>query len=71
MLDHLMPHLNGLELYRRFKEIDSKMKCCIITATDEQLTDEEENPQRRGNLRVIKKPISNGKLLTEINSILG
>jgi DNA-binding response OmpR family regulator len=27
VLDHLMPHLNGLELYRRIKEIDSRMKC--------------------------------------------
>ena len=27
VLDQLMPHLNGLELYRRIKKIDSRMKC--------------------------------------------
>ena len=42
MLDYLMPHLNGLELYRRIREVDSRMKGFIITATHEQLTDTED-----------------------------
>ena len=71
VLDYFMPHLNGLDLYRKIKEIDSKMKCCIITATHEQFTDDEDNPQRPNNLSVIRKPISNAELLAEINSILG
>ena len=71
MLDYLMPHLNGLNLYGKIKEIDSKMKCCIITATNEQFTDDEENPRRPNNLSVTRKPIGNAELLTEINSILG
>ncbi|MFI5423664.1 MAG: response regulator [Nitrososphaeraceae archaeon] len=71
VLDYLMPHLNGLDLYGKIKEIDSKMKCCIITATNEQFTDDEENPRRPNNLSVIRKPIGNAELLTEINSILG
>ena len=70
VLDYLMPHLNGLDLYRRIKEIDSGIKCYIITATNEQFTDDEENPRRPNNLSVIRKPISNVELLTEIDSIL-
>ena len=27
VLDYLMPHLNGLELYRRIREIDSRIRC--------------------------------------------
>jgi CheY-like chemotaxis protein len=71
LIDYLMPHINGLDLYTRIKEIDSGIKCCIITATHEQFTDDEENPRRPNNLCVIRKPISNVELLTEINSILG
>ena len=41
VLDYLMPHLNGLELYRRIREIDPRMECCIITATHEKFSDDE------------------------------
>ena len=69
MLDYLMPHLNGLELYRRIRELDSRMKGFIITATHEQLTDTEDS-RRPHDLTVIRKPISNEDLLTKITSIL-
>ena len=55
VLDYLMPHLNGLELYRRIREIDSRIKCSILTATHEQLTDDEDNPQRQEGLEGDKK----------------
>jgi len=70
LLDYLMPHLTGLELYRRIRELDSTMKGFIITATHEQLTDIEDKSQRPENLKVIRKPISNEDLLRKINSIL-
>jgi len=70
LLDYLMPHLTGLELYRRIRELDSRMKGFIITATHEQLTDIEDKSQRPENLKVIRKPISNEDLLRKINSIL-
>jgi CheY-like chemotaxis protein len=70
LLDYLMPHLNGLELYRRIREIDSRMRGLILTATHEQLTADEDNPQRGKNLRVIRKSISNEELLRNVNSIL-
>ena len=70
LIDYLMPHLNGLELYRRTKEIDSTMKCCIITAIHEQFNEDDHHPKRQENLWVIRKPISNEDLLMKINSIL-
>jgi two-component system OmpR family response regulator len=70
MLDYLMPHLNGLELYRRIRDLDSRMKGFIITATHEQLTDIEDKSQKPDNLTVIRKPISNEELLLKIKSIL-
>jgi CheY-like chemotaxis protein len=70
LLDYLMPHLTGLELYRRIRELDSTMKGFIITATHEQLTDIEDKSQRPENLKLIRKPISNEDLLRKINSIL-
>jgi CheY-like chemotaxis protein len=70
LLDYLMPHLTGLELYRRIRELDSTMKGFIITATHEQLTDIEDKSHRPEILKVIRKPISNEDLLRKINSIL-
>ena len=70
LLDYLMPDLNGLELCRRIKENDSRMKCCIITATHELFTDDEDNPQKQEGLKVIRKPIGIEKLLMKIKSIL-
>jgi len=71
LLDYRMPDLNGLELYGKIKENDSRMKCCIITSTHEQFTEDEDNPRRPNNLTVIRKPISNAELLAEITSVLG
>ena len=70
VLDYLMPHLNGLELYRRIREINPRIRCSILTATHEKFSEEEDNPQGQGNLKVIRKPIGNEELLMNINSIL-
>ena len=32
LLDNKMPNMTGFELYRKLKEIDSKVKVCFITA---------------------------------------
>jgi two-component system, OmpR family, response regulator ChvI len=32
ILDIKMPNMTGFELYRKLKEIDSKVKVCFITA---------------------------------------
>ncbi len=68
--DYRMPNLNGLELYARMREIDPSTKALLLTASHEQLTDENNQIQGRDNLRVIRKPITNEELLSEIDSIL-
>ena len=69
VLDYRMPKLNGLELYAQITEIDPTAKALLLTANHEQFT---EGKQLEGKdyLRVITKPISNNKLLAEINSTL-
>jgi DNA-binding response OmpR family regulator len=69
VLDYRMPKLNGLELYVRIREIDPTAKALLLTANHEQFT---EGKQLEGKdyLRVITKPISNEKLLAEIDSTL-
>ena len=69
LLDHRMPNLNGLELFARIREIDPTAKALLLTANHEQFT---EGGLRVGQdyLRVITKPISNEKLLAEIDYTL-
>ena len=67
VLDYIMPDLNGLELYRRIREIDPRIRCSILTATHEKFSEDEDNPQRSENLRIIRKPIGNAELLMKIS----
>jgi CheY-like chemotaxis protein len=66
LLDYRMPNLNGLELFARIRERDPTAKAMLLTANHEQFT---EGELRAGQdyLRVITKPISNEKLLAEID----
>ena len=67
MLDYLIPHLNGIKIYRRIREIDPTIRCSILTATHEKFSEDEDNPQRSENLRIIRKPIGNAELLMKIS----
>ena len=51
VLDYIMPNLNGLEIYRRIREIDPRIRCSIPTATHEKFSEDEDNPQGQGNWR--------------------
>ena len=69
LLDYRMPNLNGLELYARMREIDPTTKTLLLTANHEQFN---EGKQVEGQhyLKVITIPISNEKLLAEVESVL-
>ena len=66
VLDYIMPDLNGLELYRRIREKDPRIRCSILTATHEKFSEDEDKPQRPENLKIIRKPIGNEELLMNI-----
>ena len=67
LLDYRTPKLNGLELYAQMGEIDPTAKALLLTANHEQFT---EGELRVGQDYLITKPISNEKLLAEIDSTL-
>ena len=69
LLDYRMPKLNGLELYARMREIDPTAKALLLTANHEQFN-EGKQIEGQHNLKVFTKPISNEKLLSEVNSVL-
>ena len=68
VIDYLMPNLNGLELYKRLKDLDPSIKALFLTASHEELN-EQENP-RQDRLNFVGKPIAPEKLLWEIDSML-
>ena len=69
LIDYRMPNLNGLELFARIREINPTARALLLTANHEQFT---EGKQIEGQdyLKVITKPISNEKLLAEVDSVL-
>ena len=69
LLDYRMPKLNGLELYAQITEIDPTAKALLLAANHEQFTGGKQL-EGKDYLRVITKPISNEKLLAEIDSVL-
>ena len=69
LLDYRMPNLNGLELFARIRKIDPTAKALLLTANHEQFI-EGKHKVGQDYLRVITKPISNEKLLAEVDSVL-
>jgi DNA-binding response OmpR family regulator len=71
VLDIKMPKMNGFELCRRIKKIDSKVKVCFLTAGEmyydgySNIIDDQKNHQ------FIRKPIENEELLKKVNAIMG
>jgi two-component system, OmpR family, response regulator ChvI len=71
VIDYRMPNLNGIELYERIRDIDSSIKAVLLTASHEQLIENErKNAQGQKYMRVITKPVTNEKLRAEIDSVL-
>lgn len=70
IMDIRMPHLNGFELYRELKKLDSKVKVSFLTAFEIY---HEEFKKIFPNIEArpfITKPVSIAALVTQINSAI-
>jgi two-component SAPR family response regulator len=63
-----MLNLNGLELYKRVRDIDPSTKALFLTASHQELNEKEN--QLEDHLNFIGKSITTEKLLWEIDSML-
>jgi CheY-like chemotaxis protein len=75
LLDIKMPEMDGFELRRQIKKIDSAVKICFITASElyyeefrKELVPEEELTLDKD--RFLRKPIQNEELIKEITRII-
>lgn len=73
ILDIKLPEMDGYELYRRIKEMDSRVKVCFVTAGEIYL---EEYLRRvpeseSGKTGFILKPVEIGRLLSTVESLIG
>jgi CheY-like chemotaxis protein len=72
ILDVRMPYINGLELYKKIKAKDEKVKVCFLSAVYDLRDYKQANPAlvdaiERGKECFIDKPIGSKKLLNQIN----
>src|ERR687888_1249152 len=78
VLDIKMPGMNGFQLYKELRKIDSKVKVCFLTASEmfyeeyrkNEVEEEEEDIVALDKDLFILKPISNQGLLQEVNKIM-
>jgi len=72
LLDIKMPKMNGIEFYKKMKEIDKKVKVCFITASEVYYFKEitEELFPILGVRRLIRKPIKIEDLVKELRQEL-
>ena len=71
LLDVVMPHMDGFELYEEVKKIDPNVKVCFMTAYDvnyESLRDIFETPDIDGTY--FKKPFEIEELIEYLNNEL-
>jgi CheY-like chemotaxis protein len=75
LLDIKMPEMDGFELRRQLKKIDSAVKICFITASElyyeefrKELVPEEDRTLDKD--RFLRKPIQNEELIKEITEII-
>lgn len=71
LLDINMPRMNGFELYKKLKQIDSDVKVCFITAYEEYYSEfKKEFPNLDELECYIKKPIGMDYLINVVKSRL-
>lgn len=71
ILDIVMPHMSGLELYEELKKVDPNVKICFLTAREkyhEELRKEQEAEEYCALNKdlFIHKPITNEDLIREV-----
>jgi two-component system response regulator ChvI len=72
ILDIKMPEMNGLELCRRIKNIDNKIKICFLTAADLSYYRETDSDviNDLGTDCFISKPVDNSDITERLKSVL-
>jgi DNA-binding response OmpR family regulator len=73
ILDIRMPEMNGFRLLHEMRKEDENLKICFLTALTElrdHISDINELGPAFVKNRVIRKPISNKELLSDINRII-
>ena len=78
ILDIKMPGMNGFQLYREIKKIDSKVKVCFLTASEmfyeeyrkNEVEVEVEDIAALDKDLFFLKPLSNKDLVQQINKIM-
>ena len=74
LLDIKMPEMDGFQLYRKMKEIDSKVKVCFLTASElyyEGVRKESFCKEDKVDKEFfLAKPIENEDLVDQINKIM-
>ena len=73
VLDVRMPNMDGFELYRAIREVDTKAKICFFTAAEldsYRVAELEDMMEELGEECFISKPIENNEILFRINTIL-
>ncbi len=71
ILDIKMPNMDGFELHRKVKELDSAVKVCFLTASEMYYeTFREKEYSSVDKDLFIHKPIENEELVKKINKIL-
>jgi DNA-binding response OmpR family regulator len=77
VLDIKMPGMNGFQLYREIKKIDSKVKVCFLTAS-EMFYEEYRKNEVAEEVDIaaldkdifLQKPLSNQDLIKQLNKIM-
>ena len=80
ILDIVMPKMNGFELYKQIKKIDSRIRVCFVTGLGDFQNYEEfrkvRGEQEEGYNNIIEKdlfiqkPVQNKEIINHINKIL-
>jgi two-component system OmpR family response regulator len=73
VLDVRMPNMDGFDLYRAIREVDTKSKICFFTAAEldnYRVAELDDMMEELGEECFISKPIENNEILCRINTIL-